>query len=545
LGKNDAAGRVNNASVASDTKRSGSTTAGLARSGSSDTHVPHDRAGLSVILGLCLVGFFVNCQPSEPFLSRFLIEDKGLSEEELDNQVWPYDTYGSFLFLVPVGLLAESYGYRRVVFIGLLCREATRVLLLFANGVGLMAVVQLTYAAATSANTVYYAYAYMVVSEEDFHVATGFMRASYHSGNVLGAILGQLLVDNGVELRTLFYLSWGFTTLGLICFVLFLPAPSRAPPPSLASLLLHPQTNQAQTNQDGEMADEDTATDSKNRISGTSSSCSCSSSGWKALFGELRRLYTGQRLIQWSVWWFVMYGVNQMISNYFQNQLYDVDENAKFGYAEAAMEAFAVIGALTAMKSPESLAKNLTGALIFAGSAATGVSYLLATVLSNAGDVIGVASLNVIPVGIYGFMITVASATIAAEALTPRYAVIFTVNTFVSLGIATIVQQAAAATSTTTNGYYIIATVMTFVLALYAILSSVYYRVSRKENAVLGRAQGEGLGNCSGPNSGAAKPRRYCELEEPDNVRNGVPESLSTVEGKGMSTANKSLPGIA
>jgi hypothetical protein len=25
---------------------------------------------------LCMIGFFVNCQPSEPFLTRYLIKDK-------------------------------------------------------------------------------------------------------------------------------------------------------------------------------------------------------------------------------------------------------------------------------------------------------------------------------------------------------------------------------------------------------------------------------------------------------------------------------------
>eukprot|EP00954_Amorphochlora_amoebiformis_P006353 496876-Amorphochlora_amoeboformis.AAC.1 len=66
----------------------------------------------NVFLGLCLVGFFINCQPSEPFLTRFLIEDKGLTEDQLDNEVWPYNTYGSFFFLLPVGFVAEIYGLK-------------------------------------------------------------------------------------------------------------------------------------------------------------------------------------------------------------------------------------------------------------------------------------------------------------------------------------------------------------------------------------------------------------------------------------------------
>ena len=107
---------------------------------------------------LCAVGFFVNFQPSEPFLTQFLLENKNLSEADLDTYVcnaepsvlclasilrfggvcryvWPVDTYGSFLFLLPVGLLAEKIGYLKVILLGVLAREATRMILLFADSV--------------------------------------------------------------------------------------------------------------------------------------------------------------------------------------------------------------------------------------------------------------------------------------------------------------------------------------------------------------------------------------------------------------------------
>ena len=35
-----------------------------------------DGLRISMLLRLCLVGFFVNLQPSEPYLTRYLIEDK-------------------------------------------------------------------------------------------------------------------------------------------------------------------------------------------------------------------------------------------------------------------------------------------------------------------------------------------------------------------------------------------------------------------------------------------------------------------------------------
>jgi hypothetical protein len=43
---------------------------------------------------------------------KYLREVKGLTETQLDNTVWPADTYATFAFMIPVGLLAEAAGYR-------------------------------------------------------------------------------------------------------------------------------------------------------------------------------------------------------------------------------------------------------------------------------------------------------------------------------------------------------------------------------------------------------------------------------------------------
>ena len=188
------------------------------------------RAGL--LLRLCAVGFFVNCQPSEPFLARYLMDDKGLTEAELDNYVWPADTYASLALLLPLGLLAECWSYRGAILLGLLCRQATRALLLFGRGVGAMQLMQVTYAAAVAAEAVaYFALPYLVVdSPRQFPAATAAVRGACHAGNALGSGIGQALVSGaGCPLRLLFFFSWAFSTLGLLCFPLLPAPPPRAP----------------------------------------------------------------------------------------------------------------------------------------------------------------------------------------------------------------------------------------------------------------------------------------------------------------------------
>jgi len=184
----------------------------------------------STLVRLCMVGFFTNCQPSEPYLTRYLIEEKGLSEGQLDDLVWPVDTYAALAFLIPLGMLAEAKGYRPVIFLGLLCRQATRLLLLFGQGVFQMQLMQACYAAASGAQTVYLAYPYLTVDVAHFAAATAAVRGSVHLGNAFGSLIGQGVVSyTGWPLRSLFFLSWAFTSAGLAFFPL-LPPP--LPPPT-------------------------------------------------------------------------------------------------------------------------------------------------------------------------------------------------------------------------------------------------------------------------------------------------------------------------
>jgi hypothetical protein len=237
-----------------------------------------------------------------------LQEDKGMTESQLADDVWPFDTYGAFAFMLPMGLLVEQLGYRPVIAIGLGCRQATRLLLLFGGGVAQMALMQLSYAAATSATVVYVAYIYTVAPPELAPSATSCVLAAYHAGNIVGSLAGEALVAHGVPLRTLFFLSWGFTCLGAGCYFV-LPAGRFPPPaPSLCSLLR--------------------------------------AEGPAALRAELRSLYALPPVRLWAAWWLLGYSALNLLGNYFQLRLSDIDPHAGFGLAEAAVEVAACLGAL-------------------------------------------------------------------------------------------------------------------------------------------------------------------------------------------------------
>ena len=99
--------------------------------------------------------------------------------------------FGSFLLLLPAGLAAEHFGSRRVIFCGLLCREATRVLLILGEGVPAMAAMQLSYAGAVAVDAVYFAHIFAAAPPSAYAALTSIVYAAYHGGNVLGSLLGQ------------------------------------------------------------------------------------------------------------------------------------------------------------------------------------------------------------------------------------------------------------------------------------------------------------------------------------------------------------------
>ena len=119
------------------------------------------------LLLLCTYGFFKELRPSEPYLTDYLVEWKNLSIEEVSNQVYPVWPYSYFGLLVPVFLLTDFLRYKPVIVFEGLSYIATWALLLWANGVQWMQVMEFSYGIATSTEVAYYTYIYSKVLKSD------------------------------------------------------------------------------------------------------------------------------------------------------------------------------------------------------------------------------------------------------------------------------------------------------------------------------------------------------------------------------------------
>jgi len=99
-------------------------------------------------------------------------------------------------------------------------------------------------------------------------------------------------------------------------------------------------------------------------------------------------------------------------------------------------------------------------------------------------------------VSLFSAQYSVGSAVIAHCSSSERYAIIYTVNSFASLGLATIVQAVASSQDLDTNAYYYIASAEQFFLSfvfffslLYLLFSAVFTR--KAPYALSIQAQGE------------------------------------------------------
>lgn len=432
-------------------------------------------AWLRPTLWLAAVLFLVNCQPSEPFLSDYLESDKGLSESQLDRFVWPADTYASFAFLLPVGLLAESVGYAPTIVLGLLCREATRLILLFAQGLPWMVVMQLTYAAASDITTVTLAFIYRLVPAQYYDRATAALLMAYHGGNVLGSLLGQLLQQQaGVRLHDLFYWSWAFTTSGILVFVLARPRPMvMAAEEEAASLNLRRQlsdSGSANLPEGGEgssgaadsgrkeehWAQGRPVVDASGRLrrpktgAPVSLAAELRARGWRPVLRELTALYHPTAVRLWSVWWIGGLAAVTIFGNYFQTLFGHFYTHVQYGWLELLWDVGAVAG-------------SLAPAVLSAVPRRTVLLVIGPGLIYSAGLVLSVTvprpqallyCWTVMTAAVSAAQQAWASAAIAGYIRDGRYALVFTCNTFAALLVCTIGSAVLAAVGAGTLTYY-------------------------------------------------------------------------------------------
>ncbi|XP_051752073.1 thiamine transporter 1 isoform X3 [Ctenopharyngodon idella] len=394
---------------------------------------------------LCVYGFFSSHRPLEPFLTPFLMgPDKNLTETEVVNQIYPFWTYSYLVLLFPVFLATDYLRYKPVLILQAASFIVTYAMLMKAQGVWAMQLLEFFFGVATATEVAYYSYIYSVVEPSHYQRVTGFCRSITLLGSAVGSFIGQLLVS--VANVSLFYLSVITLASSCIAFVApwFLPMPGK-------SLFFHQRESSAQDeailepmncsqmiekpeNRESKMqlsADERMALRDNTRSSRLLEVLSM-------LWADFLQCYSCPTLLAWSVWWALSTCGYIQVINYAQAVWEKILPSSDFeiynGYVETIST---LLGAFAAfVVGYVKVSWSVWGELalcVFSVVIAVCV-YLMDTIR----NIWVCYTAYIIFRATYMLLITIATYQIAANLSMKRYALVFGVNTFIALFLQTL-----------------------------------------------------------------------------------------------------------
>ncbi|KAM9835875.1 thiamine transporter 1 [Aulostomus maculatus] len=390
---------------------------------------------------LCVYGFFTNLRPLEPFLTAFLMgPDKNLTEAQVVSEIYPIWTYSYLVLLFPVFLATDYLCYKPVLILQATSLVVTYVMLLKAQGLLAMQLLEFFFGLATASEVAYYSYIYSVVPSSHYKKVTGYCRSVTLFGSATGSLLGQLLLS--VASGQLMHLAIITLSASVVAFFApwFLPMPKR-------SLFFHMSEVPSEDKPEGRSttpavnSGDVEVTVPLNHEEPSSVSQPLEGGGGRSgllevlrmLFADFLLCYRSRPLLAWSLWWALSTcGYFQVISyaqalweNVRPSQEYDIYN----GYVETLSTLLGAVAALLVGYMPVSwdLWGELTLCLL---------SMLMAAcvfVMDTLRNIWICYSSYVLFRTIYMLLITVATYQIAASLNMQRYALVFGVNTFIAL----------------------------------------------------------------------------------------------------------------
>ena len=146
---------------------------------------------------LCSYGFFAQTRPSEPYKIDYLTDPqfKNLTTNSVYDEVLPIWPYSSFALSIPIFLLTDYLKYKPVIILESVAYIITWSLLIWADGVKWMDVMEFMFGACTATEVAYYTYIYAKVSVDKYKQVSSYTRSAYLFGRFSCGILSQVLIS--------------------------------------------------------------------------------------------------------------------------------------------------------------------------------------------------------------------------------------------------------------------------------------------------------------------------------------------------------------
>uniref|UniRef100_A0A914XN34 Uncharacterized protein n=1 Tax=Plectus sambesii TaxID=2011161 RepID=A0A914XN34_9BILA len=376
----------------------------------------------AIVAILCAYGFLKEFKPSEPYLYQFQNEDLNLTAEVLNDQVYPYWTYSYLIALIPVFLLTDLLLYKPVLLLESLCYVAVWLTLLFGRTIWSQQLGQLFYGWASATEIAYYSYIYAKVDKEKFQRVTSFTRAAVQGGKCFAYLLSQpILSFHWGTYWTLNYISLGSVST-IFFFALLLPRVEwkvvahndtvehrESPPPHLHPIQL-PQTYRQFV------------------LFRTTK-----------LWQDFKRIYSNAFICKWSLWWALATCGTLQIGNYIQTLWGTVQEGLNDadvynGLTEAVTTALGTITIL--LMQLVHVRWEKWGEIVL--TVISLIDCALLILLSQLHNMWIMYVAYICYRVFYQMMITIAQFNLARKLQTESYGLLFGFNTFIALGLQTL-----------------------------------------------------------------------------------------------------------
>lgn len=147
-------------------------------------------------VALCSYVFFKEMKPSESYLTSYLVDNKGFTEEVTYDLIYPVSTYATLVCALMAICFLDLLGYQLSLVIEALSYLATRCLLVWGTTLFEMQLMQVFYGIATAMEIAYFCYAFAHLSSAySSHTLSGVLRAVYLLGSLTRGIVGQAVVS--------------------------------------------------------------------------------------------------------------------------------------------------------------------------------------------------------------------------------------------------------------------------------------------------------------------------------------------------------------
>ena len=238
---------------------------------------------------LCSYGLFIQTRPSEPYKTNYLTDPqwKNLTTNSVYDEVFPVWPYSSFALSIPIFLLTDYLKYKPVIILEGVAYIITWSLLIWADGVKWMQVMEFMFGVCTATEVAYYTYIYAKVSPEKYKQVSSYTRSAYLFGRFACGILSQLLISYHIlDYGQLNYISLVNISIAFIVS-LFLPRVDK-------SIYFHGRHN---------------STASKKQ----------QQHPYQGLWTDLKKAYSKKSVVTWSIWVALATCGYYQIGNYIQS----------------------------------------------------------------------------------------------------------------------------------------------------------------------------------------------------------------------------------